>query len=339
MDSSSEIRSFNTIACSKFVFFIQKSNSPIYNYSSLLFIIIVKKKNKKSVEVKFKCPFNGCDNSYSLKNKLLAHLRTHYGMKPYKCNYCCKSFNDKGNLKTHLRVHTGERPYKCSICSKAFKTEGQLREHLGSHCKDKPFQCPYCLKYYKRKGVVKNHMLIHYEDPSFYEKKDYYKKVVDNLDNKNLFNVFEFYHKNSNSSFASTKDESSNGSTVPVCKDSTMKDLSMSSDILNVNNTDFDSFEKSFSAYEKSIETEKEEEEKKSDSDSLDKSNKCDVLFDEILNKNEEFLEKTEKNDVEGTKFEFKINENDNEVMEEKSILMHEFIENKNDMLLFEDIL
>ena len=336
MDNGFEIRSFNSIACSKFIFFIQKSNSSIYNYSSLLFIFIVKKKNKKNVEVKLKCPFNGCENSYSLKNKLLAHLRTHYGIKPYKCNYCLKSFNDKGNLKIHLRVHTGERPYKCSICSKAFKTDGQLREHLGSHCKDKPFQCPYCLKYYKRKGVVKNHMLIHYEDPSFYEKKEYYKKVVDNLDNKNLFNVFDYYRKNSNSSYASTKDESSNGSAVPVCDDNMMKKLLMNSDILNVGNTDFDSFEKSFSAYEKSIENEKEEEEKKNDSDSCDKNNKCDVLFDEILKKNEEFLEKKEKNDAEVTKLEFKINENE---IEEKSLFVHELIENKNELLLFEDIL
>jgi uncharacterized Zn-finger protein len=336
MENSFEIRSFNNIACSKFVFFIQKSKPSLNNSSSLLFKNIVKKKNKKSIEVKFKCPFNGCDNAYSLKNKLLAHLRTHYGMKPYKCNYCLKSFNDKGNLKTHLRVHTGERPYKCSICSKAFKTEGQLREHLGSHCKDKPFQCPYCLKYYKRKGVVKNHMLIHYEDPSFNEKKDFYKKVVDNLDNKNLFNVIDFYHKNSNSSIGSTKDESSNGSLVPKCKDNMMKYLSMSSDILNVNNTDFDSSENS-SSFEKSVEFEKEED-NKSDLYDYDKKSKGDDLFDDILKKNGEDLcvEKCEKNDVEA-KFEFKINEN--EILEEKSILLHDLIENKNDMLLLEDIL
>ena len=131
-----------------------------------------------------------------MKNKLLAHLRTHYGIKPYICKICSKQFNDNGNLKTHMRIHTGERPYKCSVCSKAFKTDGQLREHFGSHNKEKPFQCPYCLKYYKRKGVVKNHILIHYSDPNFIEKKDFYKKIVDNLDNKNSIYLFSYSNSN-----------------------------------------------------------------------------------------------------------------------------------------------
>ena len=54
-------------------------------------------------------------------------------------------------------------------------------------------------------------MLIHYENPSFYVKKDFYKKAVDNLD------------------IGSTKDESSNGFLLPIFKDNIMKNMSMSS--------------------------------------------------------------------------------------------------------------
>lgn len=335
MENPFEVKSFNNIACSKFIFFIHKSKlSLIY---SLFLIIIVKKNSRKNFEIKFKCPVNGCDNTYTLKNKLLAHLRTHYGIKPYKCQYCLKSFNDKGNLKTHLRVHTGERPYKCSICFKAFKTEGQLKEHLGSHCKDKPFQCPYCLKFYKRKGVVKNHMLIHYRDPSFKEKKEFYKKIVDNLDNKNIFNVFEFSNKNTNiSSIFSTKDESFSNSLINKeikPNKNIINDLTINSDLLNINNTDIDSYEYNNKIYEKTYEIGKDED-NKDDTSNNGKKEYNNVLFNEILNKNEEEIY---KDDIE-KKFEFKINENEN--IEEHSIfLQHVKIENKVDTILLEDIL
>lgn len=143
------------------------------------------RKGKKNEEIKLKCPFIGCNNIYLLRNKLLAHLRTHYGIKPYGCHFCGKNFNDKGNLKTHLRIHTGERPYKCGMCEKGFKTEGQLKEHLGSHYKKKPFQCPYCFNYYKRKGVVKKHMFIHRKDPNFLKNEQMYFNLVNNIEYKN----------------------------------------------------------------------------------------------------------------------------------------------------------
>ena len=62
-----------------------------------------------------------CQKSYGLKNILLAHLRTHYNIKPFICSYCNKSFNEKGNLKTHIRIHTGERPFKCKNVKKDLK--------------------------------------------------------------------------------------------------------------------------------------------------------------------------------------------------------------------------
>ena len=131
---------------------------------------------------------------------MIAHLRTHYGIKPFECSYCKKQFNEKGNLKTHIRIHTGERPFHCNLCSKSFKAFGQLKDHLTSHTGIKPFKCPVCFKNYRRKGILKNHMLIHIKDNKirnvFYfqdpvnEKKinDYIKniKIKNNYDNNNI---------------------------------------------------------------------------------------------------------------------------------------------------------
>lgn len=148
---------------------------------------IVQRKGSKnsSSSCKLKCLYSKCNKYYSLRNKLLAHMRIHYKIKPFFCSYCTKSFNDKGNLKTHLRIHTGERPFKCNKCKKDFKTQGQLREHIDSHSNIKPFQCPFCLKYYKRKGVLKNHMHIHDKDPDYEKNKIEYNKIINNIKNKN----------------------------------------------------------------------------------------------------------------------------------------------------------
>ena len=111
----------------------------------------------------------------------MAHLRTHYKIKPYICNYCSKSFNEKGNLKTHIRIHTGERPFKCQKCQKSFKALGQLKDHFISHTGLKPFQCPYCKKYYRRKEILKNHFEIHRKESFFVNNEEKFKEIMDHI--------------------------------------------------------------------------------------------------------------------------------------------------------------
>ena len=149
----------------------------------------------------FICPFKDCNKLYYLKNKLITHLRTHYGIKPFKCQICSKSFNEKGNLKTHLRIHTGERPYKCKECHKGFKALGQLKDHIISHTVYKPFQCPYCQKFYRRKGILKNHMLIHLKDPSYISAQKFYEDTFNKINvvspiNDNWTKKYMIHEKN-----------------------------------------------------------------------------------------------------------------------------------------------
>ena len=142
--------------------------------------IAQKSQNKKEQKI-FICPFKDCRKSYTLKNILLAHLRIHYGIKPFICKYCSKSFNEKGNLKTHIRIHTGERPFKCKKCQKGFKALGQLKDHLISHTGYKPFQCPHCKKFYRRKEILKNHIIIHSKETFFKNNKEKFQEMMNEV--------------------------------------------------------------------------------------------------------------------------------------------------------------
>lgn len=187
MELSSLIESDKSL--SKKIFYIYKGNS---TYHLFLKIRIAYKNKSIKEPKKFICPFKNCQKSYTLKNILLAHLRTHYGIKPFVCTYCNKSFNEKGNLKTHVRIHTGERPFKCQKCNKGFKALGQLKDHLISHTGFKPFQCPYCQKFYRRKEILKNHVIIHAKEPYFQNNQHKFNEMLDNVKKmKNIIHDFD----------------------------------------------------------------------------------------------------------------------------------------------------
>jgi len=111
----------------------------------------------------FICRYPNCNKKYYHQNRIVIHLRTHVGKKPFLCQFCGKLFNERGNLKTHLRIHTGERPYKCDFqgCTSAFKAFGHLRDHKKIHFNIRPFKCEFCLKSFSRSGVLKIHRSIH----------------------------------------------------------------------------------------------------------------------------------------------------------------------------------
>ncbi len=72
--------------------------------------------------------------------------------KPFMCMHCTKSFTSKNGLFIHTRSHTGEKPYSCDQCPKRFVSASNLRDHRmihwreKTHSKIKPFTCMHCTK-------------------------------------------------------------------------------------------------------------------------------------------------------------------------------------------------
>nr|XP_027222736.1 zinc finger protein 260-like [Penaeus vannamei] len=79
------------------------------------------------------------------KDKLIRHLRTHSGEKPFLCPHCPCRFSSKGYLKNHVRVHTGEKPYACSMCPYSSTKKYSLSTIHGPNLREERLQGGHCV--------------------------------------------------------------------------------------------------------------------------------------------------------------------------------------------------
>ncbi|CAI2385426.1 unnamed protein product [Moneuplotes crassus] len=83
----------------------------------------------------FRCNINGCNKGFHRAQNIVMHLRVHFGIKNFSCDFCAKKFIQKGNRDKHMKLHLTpnieeRRVIKCQWCDVMFTEKHNLQMHL-----------------------------------------------------------------------------------------------------------------------------------------------------------------------------------------------------------------
>lgn len=109
----------------------------------------------------FICHWSGCGKgNFPTANKLVRHVHSHTGYKPFPCPSCSQAFVTKDQLDKHLTTHTGAKDFVCTWpgCGRSFAVKHALDGHMNSvHLKAKKHVCPHCAQAFDDSSNLSKH--------------------------------------------------------------------------------------------------------------------------------------------------------------------------------------
>ncbi|CAD6977395.1 unnamed protein product [Tilletia controversa] len=87
---------------------------------------------RRKTEASFECPIPGCGSTFTRKNNLDGHLRSHNNVRPFACPVpgCDKRFARRHDMNRHHDLHTNKKQHVCELCNRRFARLDALNRHL-----------------------------------------------------------------------------------------------------------------------------------------------------------------------------------------------------------------
>ena len=75
------------------------------------------------------------------------------------CHICGRRLGSQNKLKAHLNSHLGQRPFRCDLCDKGFFRNSNLQAHRRTHFPPQ-LACPWCSLSFSRSSDRLAHVLL-----------------------------------------------------------------------------------------------------------------------------------------------------------------------------------
>uniref|UniRef100_A0A182QWP8 C2H2-type domain-containing protein n=1 Tax=Anopheles farauti TaxID=69004 RepID=A0A182QWP8_9DIPT len=120
------------------------------------FVLETHRKRHATVR-QYKCEY--CPLDYHTKAEMLLHVRRlHLKAFVVSCPKCALTFSTKQLLAQHMKTHTNQRSHTCNICGFTFNAHTHLNRHMKERHQGVQYQCDHCDLSYRRKDKLRMHV-------------------------------------------------------------------------------------------------------------------------------------------------------------------------------------